>query len=121
MTISKPTNVRHLPWTSEKDEEDSIMTSKLTSTVHLTSISGGEEHTAILTSNGRVFICGSNDFSQLGHDQGQGKFTLVDGLAQYKIVGLACGGRHNLALDQWGKVFSWGYSSSDLAKSCAVT
>ncbi len=75
----------------------------------MSQVAGGDRHSVIVSGRGRVFTCGSNDYSQLGHDKNQSRFEKVDALDPYTVVAVACGQSHNLALDQWGKVFSWGY------------
>ncbi|XP_059098839.1 probable E3 ubiquitin-protein ligase HERC4 isoform X1 [Tigriopus californicus] len=102
--VSVPRNIRHVPWISEKADDELGSTRR----AHVAQIDSGDEHTAVLMSNGSVFICGSNDMAQLGHDQSQSRFERIESLSPYKVTHLACGGKHTLALEQWGKVFSWG-------------
>ncbi|CAB4065002.1 Zinc finger SWIM domain-containing protein 6,Zinc finger SWIM domain-containing protein 5,Zinc finger SWIM domain-containing protein 4,Probable E3 ubiquitin-protein ligase HERC4 [Lepeophtheirus salmonis] len=71
-------------------------------------ISAGSEHTAVLTTEGKIYTCGSNDYGQLGHSSKQSRFEKVELLNSYSIKSVVCGGQHTLALDEWGKVFSWG-------------
>ncbi|XP_032310272.1 probable E3 ubiquitin-protein ligase HERC4 isoform X2 [Drosophila ananassae] len=77
----------------------------------------GHRHTLFLTSSGRVYACGSNDHSQLGHDLPTKRphssfcrvFTvLIPELLDYVVVQIACGSRHSMALSEWGQVLSWG-------------
>ncbi|CAG9828985.1 unnamed protein product [Diabrotica balteata] len=73
----------------------------------------GENHTLLLTKEGKIYSCGSNDYGQLGHDQPRKRprmslFKPVAGLEAHHIVGITCGSRHSMALNQWGQVFSWG-------------
>ncbi|KPU78071.1 uncharacterized protein Dana_GF24453, isoform B [Drosophila ananassae] len=73
----------------------------------------GHRHTLFLTSSGRVYACGSNDHSQLGHDlptkrPRMSPFLLIPELLDYVVVQIACGSRHSMALSEWGQVLSWG-------------
>ncbi|KAI8985752.1 regulator of chromosome condensation 1/beta-lactamase-inhibitor protein II [Trametes punicea] len=78
----------------------------------------------VLTESGKVFAFGSEEKGQLGNGQageriisaGKSAFDyetepiLVKGLADRKIVQIACGQQHALALDSEGHVFGWGYN-----------
>ncbi|KAH8255246.1 hypothetical protein KR038_007527 [Drosophila bunnanda] len=75
----------------------------------------GHRHTLFLTANGKVYACGSNDHSQLGHDlptkrPRMSPFLLIPELQDYVIIQIACGSRHSLALSEWGQVLSWGHN-----------
>ena len=94
--VDKPNVLTNLPWKEEEEEDEIIQ------------ISGGIAHTVVLTKQGKLFSCGSNDFSQLGHDKSQTRFSNIQALESYDIKSLSCGQYHNLAVDEWGKVFSWG-------------
>lgn len=77
----------------------------------------GPTHTLLLTKEGKVYSCGSNDFGQLGHNQPRKRprmslFQLVSGLESCEIIQVACGSQHSMALDRWGQVFAWGSDSS---------
>ncbi len=92
----------------------------------LTCLSAGASHTAAVTSSGRLVVCGSNDYGQLGHDGSQSRFVAVDGLKQYEVRGVSCGGRHTVAVDLWGKTFAWGADArgqcghNAAAEACSV-
>ncbi|KRT83036.1 Regulator of chromosome condensation repeat containing protein [Oryctes borbonicus] len=73
----------------------------------------GTNHTLLLTKEGKVYSCGSNDYGQLGHSQPRKRprmshFKLLSGLDAHTICYVACGTSHSLALNQWGQVFAWG-------------
>ena len=59
-----------------------------------------------------LYSCGSNDLGQLGHEGLQTRLELLAGMAQYRVVTVACGANHSLAVDQWGGLFSWGSDES---------
>ncbi|XP_033158858.1 probable E3 ubiquitin-protein ligase HERC4 isoform X2 [Drosophila mauritiana] len=68
----------------------------------------GHRHTLFLTATGKVYACGSNDYSQLGHDLPTKRPQLIPELQDYVIIQISCGSRHSLALSDWGQVLSWG-------------
>ncbi|XP_018331399.1 probable E3 ubiquitin-protein ligase HERC4 [Agrilus planipennis] len=68
----------------------------------------GDNHTLILTNEGKVYSCGSNDYGQLGHDQPRKRPNLVKSLEAQTITHIACGATHSMALNQWGQIFTWG-------------
>ncbi|XP_034107035.1 probable E3 ubiquitin-protein ligase HERC4 isoform X1 [Drosophila albomicans] len=76
-------------------------------------IACGHGHTLFLTTSGKVYACGSNDYSQLGHDLPTKRprmcpFLEIPELQDYVISQIACGSRHSMALTDWGQVLSWG-------------
>ena len=83
--------------------------------VYAESISCGNEHTLILTSNKEVYGIGSNEDGVLGYNDITMKtykpllihFGEKDEYTK-KIVQISSGTIHNLALTENGKVFSWG-------------
>ena len=92
----------------------------------VTSIAGGLEHAILLTSKGRVFsVAAASDAfpsrGQLGVP-GLTWFTRPEGshdhpheittLRGFNVSQVACGDYHSLALDQEGRVFSWGDNAS---------
>ncbi|KAI0358134.1 RCC1/BLIP-II [Trametes cingulata] len=84
----------------------------------------GVTFSVVLTESGKVFAFGSEEKGQLGNGQagerivsaGKSAFDyetepiLVRGLAERKIVQIACGPQHALALDSDGRVYGWGYN-----------
>jgi uncharacterized repeat protein (TIGR02543 family) len=78
----------------------------------------GASHTSSLSSNGRVFIWGDNNYGQLGDgtnsDQNvpteiTSRFSLFEG---DKIIELSLGFQHSSALSLTGRVFMWGYNQN---------
>lgn len=81
--------------------------------MRILSVSCGWDHTLLALENGRIFVCGSNHFGQLGlgHEEIQ-KDTMTEltffqqqGL---KVIKVAAGLRHSLALTNDGSVYAWG-------------
>ena len=83
--------------------------------IYAESISCGNEHTLILTSNKEVYGIGSNEDGVLGYTDTTLKtykpllihFGEKDEYTK-KIIKISSGTIHNLALTENGKVFSWG-------------
>lgn len=89
----------------------------------------GKDHCAMLTDKGQVMTMGSIDHGKLGHEpkakeilsnmskhefkakdsHSNAKIGFVHGsLAEEKVVQIACGFQHTVALTDKGEVFSWG-------------
>nr|GEV70481.1 ultraviolet-B receptor UVR8 [Tanacetum cinerariifolium] len=79
-------------------------------------ISAGEAHTLALTGDGSVYSWGRGTFGRLGtgseHDR---LFPIKVGFGsdphRVKIVGVAAGAYHSLALSDDGSVWSWGHNT----------
>jgi E3 ubiquitin-protein ligase HERC4 len=82
------------------------------SSVGVVSVSCGHSHSLALTAEGLLYAWGSNDHGQLGMSPTSlshlGQPQVVESLSQFKVLQVACGGHHNLALLKSGRVFSWG-------------
>ncbi|XP_007497077.2 secretion-regulating guanine nucleotide exchange factor [Monodelphis domestica] len=70
----------------------------------------GWDFTILLTGNGQVLSCGSNAFGQLGLPPGARRQVTpqVIELLSEKVVCIAAGMRHALAVTESGLVFQWG-------------
>ena len=73
-------------------------------------IKSGKEHNIILTDQGTLFAFGKGNFGSLG--LGGTVFSAaprpISKLSNKKIVSIACGMHHTLALSHIGDLFSWG-------------
>ena len=73
-------------------------------------IKSGKEHNIILTDQGLLFSFGKGNFGSLG--LGGTIFAsnpkLINKLNNKRIVSIACGMYHTLALSDIGDVYSWG-------------
>ncbi|XP_077150882.1 X-linked retinitis pigmentosa GTPase regulator isoform X1 [Ranitomeya variabilis] len=76
-------------------------------------IACGDEHTALVTGNGKLYVFGSNINGQLGIGSGNviTKPTCVKALKSEKIKLAACGRNHTLVSTAQGKVLSSGWNS----------
>jgi alpha-tubulin suppressor-like RCC1 family protein len=74
---------------------------------------GVEGHSLALDSKGAVWAWGSNNFGQLGSSDRTDTATpaQVTRLAEVKVVDIAAGGGHSLALDTDGAVWAWGWNN----------
>ncbi|WVR00158.1 hypothetical protein IAU59_007300 [Kwoniella sp. CBS 9459] len=87
-------------------------------------VTAGHTFSLFLTSTGQVYAAGSSENGQLGNGKtGErlvkaGKLTfdlevpprLVQGLNDKKIIQIASGNQHSLALSEEGFVYAWGYA-----------
>nr|XP_014334294.1 PREDICTED: probable E3 ubiquitin-protein ligase HERC6 isoform X2 [Bos mutus] len=83
-------------------------------TLHVALVSCGKEHSLAVCHKGRVFAWGAASEGQLGI--GEFKETTfipkkIKTLAGIKIIQVACGHYHSVALSEDGQVFSWGTNS----------
>ncbi|CAI0409021.1 unnamed protein product [Linum tenue] len=83
------------------------------------SIAAGEAHTLALTGDGRVYSWGRGMFGRLGTGSEQDepfpvpvKFEPSGDQPPIKLVGIAAGAYHSLALADDGSVWCWGYNVS---------
>lgn len=73
-------------------------------------IVGGNFNAFILTTAGKVFAAGFNDYGQLGmgDDENHVNFTAVRSLDKYQIAEISCGGNHTLVRTTDGKLLASG-------------
>uniref|UniRef100_A0A3B3WB72 RCC1-like domain-containing protein n=1 Tax=Poecilia mexicana TaxID=48701 RepID=A0A3B3WB72_9TELE len=76
-------------------------------------IACGDEHSALVTGNGKLFMFGSNNWGQLGLGSKHTvqKPTCVKALKGEKVRLVACGRNHTLISTEGGKLFMWGENS----------
>ncbi|XP_076022090.1 X-linked retinitis pigmentosa GTPase regulator-like isoform X2 [Genypterus blacodes] len=76
-------------------------------------IACGDEHTALITQNGKLFMFGSNNWGQLGlgSKSSVNKPTCVKALKSKKVQLVACGRNHTLIYTAQGNVYSTGGNS----------
>ncbi|KAL4709830.1 hypothetical protein ACJJTC_001284, partial [Scirpophaga incertulas] len=76
------------------------------------SIACGSAHSACVTARGHLYTWGLGEYGRLGHgdDTTQLSPKMIETLADYRVIQVACGSRdaQTLALTACGKVFSWG-------------
>jgi alpha-tubulin suppressor-like RCC1 family protein len=80
---------------------------------NITNVCCGHRHSLALTSNGKVYAWGSNQFGQIGNEcDNECQLTpiKIEELDEEFIVGISCGLYHSLALTENGRVYSWGYN-----------
>jgi alpha-tubulin suppressor-like RCC1 family protein len=86
-------------------------------------VSGGNHHSLFLSTKGVVYSCGRADYGQLGYPvgemDGKGDFASTPNpvplpisknpIEVGRVVDIAAGENHSLAITSTGKVYSWGY------------
>jgi len=80
-------------------------------------VAAGQDHTLAVTSAGRLFAWGHNAHGKLGvpglSDQDDCTTPrLVEALAGVTVVQAAVGDSHSVAVDDQGRVFTWGWGGS---------
>ena len=80
----------------------------------ITKIVSGGVHTLFLTQSGAVYSVGQNTSGQLGDGTSISRSlpVAVSALSNLKIVDIAVGSGHSVALDQFGKVWTWGQNTN---------
>ncbi|XP_056467332.1 RCC1 and BTB domain-containing protein 2 isoform X1 [Gadus chalcogrammus] len=76
---------------------------------------GTGPHVVLATSDGEVFAWGHNGYSQLGNgttNHGLIPALVSTNLLNKKVMEVACGSHHTIALTTDGEVFAWGYNNS---------
>ncbi|KAJ7392624.1 RCC1 and BTB domain-containing protein 1 [Desmophyllum pertusum] len=75
---------------------------------------GSGPHVLAVSVTGEVYTWGHNGYSQLGNgntNQGLIPSLITSGLQMKKVIQVACGSHHSLALTNDGEVFAWGYNN----------
>lgn len=76
----------------------------------IVSVASGANHTLAIDETGQLWTCGQGSRGQLGlgDNPPEGPFALLATLNGYKVVAVAAGVAHSVALTSDGSVFSWG-------------
>ncbi|RID73252.1 hypothetical protein BRARA_B00414 [Brassica rapa] len=87
----------------------------------ITSLAAGEAHTIALTGDGCVYSWGRGMFGRIG--TGRETDELVPARVEFdspaaRIVGIAAGAYHSLAVSDDGSVWCWGYNICILSSEC---
>ena len=75
----------------------------------------GNEHLVLMTENGRVYTYGHGSKGQLGHgnvDNELEEAKLVEALDGNRIVKVAAGGWHSMAIAETGDLYAFGWNES---------
>jgi RCC1 and BTB domain-containing protein len=77
-------------------------------------ISCGSDHSLLLTKSGDLYGFGRNKYGQIGcgNNINQWEPIKINRFTEKKIISIACGGQHSLALTDTGKVYSWGFNKT---------
>jgi alpha-tubulin suppressor-like RCC1 family protein len=78
-------------------------------------ISCGKYHVLLLSIQGECFSLGFGLYGQLGHRNKKNVYNpiLINDLSKLKIQQIGCGLLHSIAISEDGKLYQWGYLSSD--------
>ncbi|PKU34565.1 rcc1 and btb domain-containing protein 1 [Limosa lapponica baueri] len=75
---------------------------------------GSGPHVVLCTEDGEVYAWGHNGYSQLGNgttNQGITPLQVCTNLLVKKVVEVACGSHHSMALSFDGDLYAWGYNN----------
>lgn len=77
-------------------------------------VSCGEDHTCLLDSEGGLWTWGRGTWGQTGHGHCENRSLpqRMAALAGRRLVQVAAGGRHTLALDASNQLWAWGNNES---------
>ncbi|PSC69842.1 E3 ubiquitin-ligase HERC2 [Micractinium conductrix] len=79
----------------------------------IVSVACGANHSLAISETGQLWSCGRGRHGQLGHGHfhDEGLLQLVETIRHERIVSVAAGRAHSVALAADGKIFSWGDAS----------
>ena len=94
-----------------------ISTTNIGTSLPIIAIAAGNHHSLFLRSDGKVFACGNNFYSQLGDGTTTNNSTPIaisttNIGTSLPIIAIAAGNHHSLFLRSDGKVFACGYNSN---------
>jgi alpha-tubulin suppressor-like RCC1 family protein len=82
--------------------------------LNVVQIASGGKHIAVLTSNGKLYVCGTHILGLLGIDNKEYKdfsiFQKLTTLDHEFITHVECAEFHTLCLTNTGQVYAWGGS-----------
>jgi len=89
---------------------------------NMCTVACGDDHTAAVTQNGRVFTWGVGNNWQLGHSHREACFvpTRIERLEQHRVVTVACGPAHTAAVTEEGHLWTWGNGSLGQVQNICV-
>lgn len=82
--------------------------------LEITQVACGAEHTVILDSQGKLYVCGNNEYGQLGlgnpkcYHTIDYRFNFIKVILPFEITQVACGNYHTIILDTNGKLYTCG-------------
>jgi len=71
-------------------------------------IACGASHTAFITKDGSMWVCGRNDNCELGSGDTDHRYKPTKIEFPKRILHVACGWGHNLAISEDGSLYGWG-------------
>ena len=83
---------------------------------NIVQISAGILHTVAIDEEGRVYICGNNEYGQLGDGTTTNSVLPIcisdkeNELKGKKIISISAGEGHTVAIDEEGKAYTWGFN-----------
>ncbi|RWS29744.1 Regulator of chromosome condensation (RCC1) repeat protein-like protein [Leptotrombidium deliense] len=95
------------------DEDGSVVTFECPET--FAAVACGNEHMLMLSENGVVYSYGRGSKGQLGHGTVEDVFEeakVIEALEGVKIIQIATGSWHSMALSSIGDVYVWGWNES---------
>jgi alpha-tubulin suppressor-like RCC1 family protein len=88
--------------------QDSININKFFFELFLFFRSCGYYHTAVVTEDGQLLVCGNNDDRQFGRSVSDKFPGLVKVSLPNKVLAVACGHQHTIVLTENGQVYACG-------------
>jgi prophage antirepressor-like protein len=86
----------------------------------ITQVCSGGKHTAIITKEGKIYVCGTDVLGLLGFEnkkwKEQHKFQKLSSLDLEYITQVACAEFHSLCLTNEGFVYAWGGNLHNVIK-----
>ncbi|XP_050082790.1 regulator of chromosome condensation [Anopheles aquasalis] len=92
-----------------------VFVPEVTSFIDAEQIAGGQHHTLVLKTDGKVYAIGRKEYGRLGLgevSEDVKMLTLVEKLADKKVVSINCGDSASFAVTNTGEVYAWGMGSN---------